>query len=597
LNLRVTSATYYQDGTAPQKSSSLASYNTAGLLQTITAQLPFNAETQIVKNIQYTAKGQRSQIDYGNGTSTKYTYDQLTQRTVSLITTRPDSSKVQSLQYTYDAVGRITNITDAAQQTVYFDNTVVDPSSSYVYDAAGRLVQATGREHLGQIGATAPGPWDPGAATNGQDARNGSAMARYAESYFYDEVNNIQSVKHGGSNATTPGWTRTYNYAEPSLLQPSMVNNRLSSTMVGGTTSQYKYDGAAGVSGCMTSMPHLSVMTWGYNDMLQATASQVVNTGTPEMTYYQYNATNSRTRKVTNRQAAAGATPIRKSERIYLGPLEIYREFAANGTDISLERQTMSFSDNSSRILLAETRTIGTSTVDPAPQQLLRYQLTNHLDSCCIELDATSALLSYEEYTPFGSSSYRATATALETPNRYRFAGRERDDETGFYDYGARAYAPWLGRWISADPLGAGADGVNVFAFVRNNPIMLSDQNGMQSTGGGPTVQFTPSPVDVTVWHLFMEGNFRTGGMQRVPIPSTVDPGAYDFYGPKLTVTFDFLPGSRGKYGSELHENIDRVLLPEAKDLNLPGADRMYGELAIGQHTQENIRKTYKRFE
>jgi uncharacterized protein RhaS with RHS repeats len=108
----------------------------------------------------------------------------------------------------------------------------------------------------------------------------------------------------------------------------------------------------------------------------------------------------------------------------------------------------MSFSDGQSRVMLAETRTKGTAATDPAPQQLLRYQLSNQLDSCCIELDAGSALLTYEEYTPFGSSSYRATASALETPKRYRFAARERDDETGLYNYGARAYAPWLCRWI-----------------------------------------------------------------------------------------------------------------------------------------------------
>ena len=33
------------------------------------------------------------------------------------------------------------------------------------------------------------------------------------------------------------------------------------------------------------------------------------------------------------------------------------------------------------------------------------------------------------------------------------FTGKERDDSTGFYYYGARYYAPWTGRWLSAgDP-------------------------------------------------------------------------------------------------------------------------------------------------
>ena len=316
------------------KSTSIFGYDTSGLFQTLTADLPLGTSAQAVKNVQYTALGQRAEVDFGNGSTTTYTYDPLTQRMLTLVTVRPDGSKVQNLSYVYDAAGNITNITDAAQQTVYFSNTVVDPSNSYIYDGLDRLVQATGREHLGQIGSTAPGPWDPDAGSNGQDARNGAAMALYTESYYYDQVGNIQTVKHAGSSASTPGWTRTYTYAEPSPLQPGVTNNRLTSTSVGSTISQYSYDGAAGLSGCMTSMPHLSVLNWGFNAMIQATATQKVNSGTPETTYFQYDAGNGRTRKVTNRQAAAGATPVRKSERIYIGPFEIYREFAANGTDI-----------------------------------------------------------------------------------------------------------------------------------------------------------------------------------------------------------------------------------------------------------------------
>jgi RHS repeat-associated protein len=307
-------------------------------------------------------------------------------------------------------------------------------------------------------------------------------MALYTESYYYDQVGNIQTVKHAGSSASTPGWTRTYTYAEPSPLQPGVTNNRLTSTSVGSTISQYSYNGAAGLSGCMTSMPHLSVLNWGFNAMIQATATQIVNSGTPETTYFQYDAGNGRTRKVTNRQAAAGATPVRKSERIYMGPFEIYREFAANGTDITLERQSYNLTDGTRRVVLAETRTIGDASSDPAPQQLLRYQFTNHLDSSCLELDASSAIISYEEYTALGSSSYRTTEGNTEVPKRYRYASKERDDETGFYDYGARCYAPWLGRWISADPSGV-SDGFNVYSFVRNNPIMKGDPTGTEAQG------------------------------------------------------------------------------------------------------------------
>src|SRR5438105_1145550 len=83
----------------------------------------------------------------------------------------------------------------------------------------------------------------------------------------------------------------------------------------------------------------------------------------------------------------------------------------------------------------------------------------------------TSAALSYEEYHPYGTTSYRsATSAAQVSLKRYRFTGKEKDTETGFYYHGARYCAPWLGRWISADPAGF-VDGVNIYAYCRNNPI------------------------------------------------------------------------------------------------------------------------------
>jgi RHS repeat-associated protein len=557
---------------APLKSTSRPGYDTAGLFKTLDAELPYGTATQVVTNVEYTAMGQRSRISYGNGTMTQYTYDPLTQRLVSLVTSRSDGSKIQNLQYVYDASGNITNITDSAQQTIFFKNTVVDPSSSYIYDAINRLVQATGREHVGQLGTTAPGPWDPDAGANGQDPRDGQAMARYIESYFYDQMNNIQSVRHAGSNASTPGWTRTYAYAEPSPLQPGVMNNRLSYTTVGSATSQYKYDGTAGLCGCMTSMPHLSVLNWGFNNMIQSSASQMVNSGIPEMTYFQYDATNTRSRKVTHRQAPEGQTPTRKSERIYIGSFEIYREFASNGTDVTLERQSVGLSDGSRRVVLAETRTIGTEGSDPAPQQLLRYQFTNHLNSSCLELDGTSALISYEEYTPYGSSSYRATQSSLNTPKRYRYASKERDEETGFYNYGARWYAPWLGRWTSADPAGI-SDGYNLYTFVGDNPIMKGDSNGMQS--GPPT-----NDPDVVAFFLKRTADFAT---DQALAPDPNNPGGMIIFG---KLSYDWLGFRAGqKAGVRLGLRLG-PLVREATGV-VPGAERLMGEMSIRSRNNE----------
>jgi len=68
---------------------------------------------------------------------------------------------------------------------------------------------------------------------------------------------------------------------------------------------------------------------------------------------------------------------------------------------------------------------------------------------------------------------------------RYRYTGKERDEETGLYYYGARYYAAWLGRWTSADPLGLQA-GVNLYLYCRAGPVTYVDPDGMQDQCAQP---------------------------------------------------------------------------------------------------------------
>jgi RHS repeat-associated protein len=446
-------------------------FNDAGRLERVQVQLRgAQAATTFVGNIDYDARGRRTRIDYGNGVSTAYTYDPATQRLTRLVTTRPGQAVLQDLRYAYDAVGNVTRIRDAAQQTTYFNNQIVSPDSGYVYDAAYRLIGADGREHVGQ--ASQPQTtWNDASRINLPQPGDGQAMRRYQESYRYDEVGNLLELAH---QAASGNWTRAYSYGAASQLEPGKHGNRLTSTTVGGATEAYDYD----AHGNITAMPHLTVLAWDFRNQLGATARQAVSSGTPETTYYVYNAGGQRVRKVTERQNGT-----RRNERIYLGGLEIYREYDGAGAAITLARETLHVADDQQRIARVETRTAGDE--PGVPPQRVRYQLGNHLGSVALELDDQAQVISYEEYYPHGGTSYQAVRGATEVNRkRYRYTGMERDDETGFNYHAARYYAPWLGRWISPDPQGVGNDGTNVYAYARNNPVRLTDPSGFDSEKG-----------------------------------------------------------------------------------------------------------------
>jgi RHS repeat-associated protein len=451
--------------TTPDGSVLRPAYDKANLLQRLDVNLRgAAATTRFVSAIRYNARRQRTLVKYGNGARTRYRYDRLTLRLTRIRTARPGHrAVVQDLSYIYDPIGNITSIADAAQQDVYFKNQVVSAANQYVYDAVYRLIHAEGRELIGLLGQ--PHTTDEDHLRKHQPLpSDGHAMRRYREYYDYDLVGNILRIVH---RATDGDWTRGYFYEEAYRR-----NNRLTGTRIGETREVYAYD----PDGNMVHMPHLVDMGWDYKDQLHMTRRQVVHEGRGEHTYYVYDSAGRRIRKVTE-----GARGHKKHERIYLGSFELFREYG-EGRAVTLERETLHVMDDKHRVALVETKTIDK---DPRVSRwrntLIRYQLANHLDSSLLELDQAGAIISYEEYYAYGSTSYQAVRSGIEaSPKRYRYTGKERDEETGLYYFGARYYAPWLGRWTACDPAGP-VDGTDLYVFARCNPVVLQDPNGKQA--------------------------------------------------------------------------------------------------------------------
>jgi RHS repeat-associated protein len=436
--------------TKPDNTVEQYSYNKAGLLESVQARIRGAATwTPFVSDINYNEKGQRTDIYFGNDSKTKYEYDENTFRLTRLLTTRYKGQDIlQDLNYQYDPVGNITKVEDDAQQTFYFDNAVIAPTGTYTYDALYRLTEATGRELKG---LAMPANTDfannialPNPAAN--------AMQNYTQQYTYDALGNILQTK------SKSYWTRDYYY-------DNNTNRLLNHD---GRTDVYHYD----AHGNTTAMPHLSSMQYDYADRLKQT-----DLGGGGDVWYVYDASGERVRKIIEKTGGI------KEERIYLGGYEVYTK-TTNGVE-NTRRETLHISDGSKRIAIIDT-VPGSSggIVETQDSVTIRYQYDNHLGSACLELDKNAAIISYEEYHPFGTTSYRSGRTETEVSlKRYKYVGKERDEETGLYFYGARYYAGWLGRFVSVDPKAGERQWLNPYNYVQNNPINKIDPDGKLDDG------------------------------------------------------------------------------------------------------------------
>jgi RHS repeat-associated protein len=108
------------------------------------------------------------------------------------------------------------------------------------------------------------------------------------------------------------------------------------------------------------------------------------------------------------------------------------------------------------------------------------YYHSDHLGSTTYVTDEDGNITQYEAYLPYGELLVDEHSSSESMP--YKFNGKQLDDETGLYYYGARYMNPVASVWYGVDPLVEKYSNISGFCYVKDNPLKFVDYKGEEPT-------------------------------------------------------------------------------------------------------------------
>ena len=268
------------------------------------------------------------------------------------------------------------------------------------------------------------------------------------------------------------GDTTTYAYGDGNRL--------VGASTVGGAEYDFAYDGAYNLTSRTVDG---STTSFSVNDANQVTAAG--------STTYSYDDAGNLTGDSTGRAFTYNAANQVATMRASGGSAPVDVEYAGDGNFERVGYGSVEFADG---LLGTSTRSGGgvdQSFVRDADGGLvaivdgtdLRYVHRDGLGSVSLVSTPSGGVAQRYRYAPYGGVTETRNAAAIDNP--FRFTGAYHDADQGVYKMGIRYQDPQLGRWTQPDPALSQARlaGANPYAYVRANPINLTDPTGAASAG------------------------------------------------------------------------------------------------------------------
>ncbi|MEZ7763838.1 type IV secretion protein Rhs [Prevotella nigrescens] len=101
---------------------------------------------------------------------------------------------------------------------------------------------------------------------------------------------------------------------------------------------------------------------------------------------------------------------------------------------------------------------------------------SDHLGSTSYITDDEANITQYDAYLPYGELLVDEHSSSEDLP--YKFNGKQFDNETGLYYYGARYLNPVASIWYGVDPLAEKYVNIGSYIYCHSSPIMLIDPTG-----------------------------------------------------------------------------------------------------------------------
>ncbi|MEQ8681341.1 MAG: SpvB/TcaC N-terminal domain-containing protein [Cyclobacteriaceae bacterium] len=470
-------------------------YNTDGLLKTMTGNKK-GRTYRYVTQLGYDKFEQRVFLAYGNGSQMTYSYEEDRRRLKKMTAATGAQRLFMDNEYTYDAVNNILGLKNNAP--------IPKPSFmggaseyAYEYDDLYRLTSAEGHytgpneEHRYSLAMQYNTVGGILQKTQNHDKAGGNdwnpqKKTTYDLGYEYGEQQPHAPTQIGthsytyDQNGNQTGWTDNVSGQERKIGWDE--ENRIRFIYDNGNFNNYIYDASgervikirsigqavyingkkesdSGGIGNFTIYvnPYMVLRSGGYTKHYYIEGQRIVSKlgGGQD--------------KVNNGNAGSNDSDV---DIDYSSKKQQMIESIVKNLKWLNEDGTIKTAGNSGKIPPGQVKNPGNES-----ENIQYYYHPDHLGSTSYITDITGEVYQHLEYFAFGETFVEEHSNTHRTP--YLFNGKELDDETGLYYFGARYYQPEISIWLTVDPLAEAMPGLTPYRAFNNNPVYFTDPTGM----------------------------------------------------------------------------------------------------------------------